>query len=72
MTQNATNPHTHPSEPRTITLPEAMRLQSFPDDYVSKSTGLGYYIVGMSVPPRMMEVVARSVARSCFGCVGAL
>jgi DNA (cytosine-5)-methyltransferase 1 len=37
------------------------RLGSFPDDYRAKTDRIGKYMVGMSVPPRMTETVARAV-----------
>lgn len=51
----------HWSEPRTLTFREWKRLGSFPDDYHAKSDKVGKYMVGMSVPPKMAEVVARAV-----------
>lgn len=49
-------------EPRTLTGPEAVRIQSFPDDYdfMGKDGG---YVCGMSVPPTMMQRVATEVAK---------
>jgi len=52
----------HWSECRTLTFREWKRLGSFPDDYVAKSPTIGKYLIGMSVPPRMAEFVARAVA----------
>jgi DNA (cytosine-5)-methyltransferase 1 len=46
---------------------ECKRLGSFPDDYQAKSDKIGKYMVGMSVPPRMMEVVARAVCSQWLG-----
>ena len=51
----------HWAEPRTLTFREWKRLGSFPDDYKAKTDKIGKYMVGMSVPPRMMESVARQV-----------
>ena len=51
----------HWSELRTLTFREFKRLGSFPDDYHAKSDDIGKYMVGMSVPPRMTEAVARAV-----------
>jgi len=48
---------------RTLTLREFFRLGSFPDDYKVKSPQIGKYMVGMSVPPKMAEYVAREVCR---------
>jgi DNA (cytosine-5)-methyltransferase 1 len=63
----------HPDEPRSFTPREIVRLGSFPDDYVfankktpkSQAT-LAQYIVGMSVPPRMMERVAEAIKQQWF------
>jgi DNA (cytosine-5)-methyltransferase 1 len=52
---------THWNECRRLTLREWKRLGSFPDDYVTKTDKIGKYIIGMSVPPRMMETVARAI-----------
>jgi DNA (cytosine-5)-methyltransferase 1 len=51
----------HWSECRILTLREWKRLGSFPDDYHAKTDRIGKYMVGMSVPPRMTEQVARAV-----------
>jgi DNA (cytosine-5)-methyltransferase 1 len=40
---------------------EYKRLGSFPDDYQAKSEKIGKYMIGMSVPPRMTELVTRAV-----------
>ena len=58
----------HPLEPRKLTSAELYRLSSFPDDYavVSKKAAgcrskIAEYLVGMSVPPRFMEAIARAI-----------
>lgn len=51
----------HWSECRKLTFREWKRLGSFPDDYHAKSDKIGKYMIGMSVPPRMTETVARAV-----------
>ena len=51
----------HWSVPRTLTFREWKRLGSFPDDYQAKTDKIGKYMIGMSVPPKMTEVVARAV-----------
>lgn len=43
------------------TYADAIRLGSFPDDYMAKSDKTGKYMIGMSVPPKMTEAVARAV-----------
>lgn len=57
----------HWSECRKITFRETKRLGSFPDDYKAKSENIGKYMVGMSVPPRMMEKFAKAIAEQWFG-----
>jgi len=52
---------THWSVMRSFTLREIKRFGSFPDDYQPKNDKLGKYMIGMSVPPKMTEVVARAV-----------
>jgi DNA (cytosine-5)-methyltransferase 1 len=55
------NCFSHYSQPRHITFREYKRLGSFPDDYHAKTDKIGKYMIGMSVPPKMTEVVARAV-----------
>lgn len=57
----------HWGEPRTLTYREWKRLGSFPDDYQAKTDKIGKYMVGMSVPPKMTEVVARAVCSQWLG-----
>jgi DNA (cytosine-5)-methyltransferase 1 len=52
---------THWSECRTLTYREWKRLGSFPDDYHAKTDKIGKYMIGMSVPPKMTEQVAKAV-----------
>lgn len=66
LTSNASL-FTHWSECRTLTCREWYRLGSFPDDYIAKSPRIGKYMVGMSVPPKMTEQVARAVCSQWFG-----
>jgi len=51
----------HWSECRRLTFREWKRLGSFPDDYYAKTDKIGKYMIGMSVPPKMTEAVARAV-----------
>jgi DNA (cytosine-5)-methyltransferase 1 len=51
----------HWNEPRSLTYLEWKRLGSFPDDYKAKNDKIGKYMIGMSVPPKMTENVARAV-----------
>jgi DNA (cytosine-5)-methyltransferase 1 len=52
---------THWSIPRKLTFREWKRLGSFPDDYHAKTDKIGKYMIGMSVPPKMTEQVAKAV-----------
>jgi DNA (cytosine-5)-methyltransferase 1 len=51
----------HFGECRFFSYREWKRLGSFPDDYHAKTDKIGKYMVGMSVPPKMTEAVARAV-----------
>ena len=53
----------HYSENRLITIREALRLQSFPDDYilVSKSKRDKHTIVGNAVPPLLAKALANQL-----------
>jgi DNA (cytosine-5)-methyltransferase 1 len=51
----------HWAECRQLTYREWKRLGSFPDDYQAKTDKIGKYMIGMSVPPRMTEQVAKAV-----------
>lgn len=51
----------HWNECRALTFREWKRLGSFPDDYHAKTDKIGKYMIGMSVPPKMTEAVARAV-----------
>lgn len=51
----------HPDEPRFMTAVEAARISSFPDDYLATSTTMAAYMMGMSVPPKMMQAVSTAV-----------
>lgn len=53
--------YTHWAECRTLTFREWKRLGSFPDDYQAESERIGKYMIGMSVPPKMAEIVASAV-----------
>jgi DNA (cytosine-5)-methyltransferase 1 len=51
--------HIHPFEPRGISIREAARLQSFPDDYLFwGSMGDSYKQIGNAVPPLLSHAVA--------------
>lgn len=57
----------HWRECRKLTFREFKRLGSFPDDYHAKTDKIGKYMIGMSVPPKMAEVVARAVCQQWLG-----
>ena len=57
----------HWHEPRRLTYLEWKRLGSFPDDYHAKTDRIGKYMIGMSVPPKMTEAVARAVVEQWLG-----
>lgn len=52
---------------RKFSFREWKRLGSFPDDYYAKNDKIGKYMIGMSVPPRMCEQVARAVCSQWLG-----
>jgi DNA (cytosine-5)-methyltransferase 1 len=51
----------HWSQCRGLTFREWKRLGSFPDDYDARTDKIGKYMIGMSVPPKMTEQVAKAV-----------
>ena len=54
--------HIHPTEPRGISVREAARIQSFPDDFFFDcSMGDAYKQIGNAVPPLLAYAVAKSV-----------
>ena len=56
--------HIHPWEPRGISVREAARLQSFPDDFIFNcNMGDAFKQIGNSVPPLMAEGIARAVRK---------
>ena len=59
--------YTHFGQCRKLTFREWKRLGSFPDDYYAKSDKIGKYMIGMSVPPKMTEQVARAVCSQWLG-----
>jgi site-specific DNA-cytosine methylase len=54
----------HPHEPRAITMREAARVQSFPDFFSFKTTGIveGYTMIGNAVPPLLANDFAIRIA----------
>lgn len=57
----------HWDEERRLTFREWKRLGSFPDDYQAKTDKIGKYMIGMSVPPKMTEQVAKAVCKQWLG-----
>ena len=54
--------HYDPKQHRTITVREAARLQSFPDDFdFVGSKGAAYQMIGNAVPPMLANAVAKAV-----------
>lgn len=54
--------HYDSSQQRTITVREAARLQSFPDDFeFVGSRGNAYQMIGNAVPPRLAKAIASAV-----------
>lgn len=52
----------HPTEPRTLTIPELKRIASFPDDFnFTGSFAQTWERIGNSVPPVMMEHIAAAI-----------
>jgi DNA (cytosine-5)-methyltransferase 1 len=56
------NSHIHPSEPRALSIREMARCGSFPDDFLFiDALNNGMQRIGNSVPPKLMEAVARHI-----------
>jgi DNA (cytosine-5)-methyltransferase 1 len=54
--------HPDPDQSRTITVREAARIQSFPDDFVFYGPmGAQYKMIGNAVPPKFSKVLAKSI-----------
>ena len=57
--------HLHPFEPRGISVREAARLQSFPDDFFFDcSMGEAFRQIGNAVPPLLAKGVADSIKKA--------
>ncbi len=58
--------HIHPDseQARTITIREAARLMTFPDNYIfSGSNGSKYKMLGNAVPPNFSEIIAKAIKK---------
>lgn len=53
----------HPTEDRRYSVREIARIQSFPDDYefVGDSVAAKYKVIGNAVPPKLGEVIGKSI-----------
>lgn len=59
--------HLHPEIPRTLSVRECARLQTFPDDYrFTGSTARQFTQVGNAVPPVLAAVLAECITRAYF------
>ena len=59
--------HLHPEIPRTLTVRECARLQTFPDDFVFVgTTGRQFTQVGNAVPPVLAAQIALAIANGVF------
>jgi DNA (cytosine-5)-methyltransferase 1 len=59
--------HLHPEYPRTLSVRECARLQTFPDDYVFVGpTARQFTQVGNAVPPVLAAQIAATIAESFF------
>lgn len=59
--------HLHPFIPRTMSVRESARLQTFPDDFeFSGSTARQFTQVGNAVPPLLAHRLARSIHRGIY------
>ena len=59
--------HPDPEQARTITVREAARLQSFPDDFeFISNTNLDYKMIGNAVPPLFAKKLALTISNLIF------
>jgi site-specific DNA-cytosine methylase len=62
--------YVHPWEPRTISVREAARVQTFPDWFVFGGVALtdAFRMIGNAVPPLLSHEIARNVAMVLAAC----
>ena len=59
--------HLHPVIPRTLSVRECARLQTFPDDFLFLGPSARQFTqVGNAVPPRLAAQVGEAIRRQCF------
>lgn len=59
--------HPDPKQARTLTVREAARLQSFPDDFeFISNTNLDYKMIGNAVPPKFAKKLATAIKEVLF------
>ena len=55
----------HPKHTRSLTVREAARLQTFPDDYVFEGKwGAVRTMIGNAVPPQLASVLAGEIKKA--------
>jgi DNA (cytosine-5)-methyltransferase 1 len=62
------NSYIHPYDERGITVREAARVQSFPDDFIFLPKGFSQFIyLGNAVPPKLARVIGDSIIETLKG-----
>lgn len=64
----------HPTEPRTFSVREIARIQSFPDHFVfeARSVKAMYQMIGNAVPPKMAQAFATAMRAALAGKTDAM